>query len=194
MKIFYTDQYDKKNGGRKQSREFLKKILCDCCGLSESVEILTDSRGMRSIDEHYGIRFSITHTGNFWFCAVSEKPCGIDAELQIRIVSRPDKLAARFLTEEEQEYVQLGNADGTASQRLLYLWTRKEAYLKYTGEGLYGLHDSPSVVGAPPGTSIRTVYGEHVCISICTGAVEECCQFEFINEQVLFKTEMETEA
>ena len=169
MRIFYTDQYSgsRKDGERKRrSRFLLEKVLYDCCGIPKKAEVLSEQRGRRYIDPVYGVDFSVTHTGNFWICAVSEKRCGIDAELRTRNFSSPEKLAERFLTEAEQQYLQ-SEKSGSVSEGMLYLWTRKEAYLKYTGDGLYGLHCAPSVTDSPEGTRIRTWYGNSLCLSVC---------------------------
>lgn len=150
------------------SRILLKKVLTDFYGLSESVEIHKEKRGRRYLDRRYGVFFSITHTENYWFCSVSDGNNGIDAELLSRNISDPEGMAARFLKEPEKEYVFAGTSSKEIRERLLYLWTRKEAYLKCTGEGLYGLTRSPSVVESPEGMDLRTCFQDGLCLSICT--------------------------
>ena len=150
------------------SRSLLRKVLSDYYGLSKETEIHTEEKGRRYIDHRYGISFSITHTGNLWCCSVSGKKSGIDAELLSRHVSNPEGLAARFLTEQEKEYVLSGADKNQIRERLLILWTRKEAYLKCTGEGLYGLNRAPSVIGTPEGMDLFTCFQEGFCFSICT--------------------------
>ena len=65
-------------------------------------------------------------------CAADIHPVGVDVESV-----RPDRLAvaARFFAPEEQEMLRWSakEAQDTVFARI---WTRKEAYLKYTGEGL----------------------------------------------------------
>ena len=84
--------------------------------------------------------FSITHTQNRVFCAIieGEEPTriGIDAE----DLDRPDlsnfaDLAARWFAEGEQKRF----LQSPTKETFLRIWTRKEAYVKYTGEGLRGL-------------------------------------------------------
>ena len=84
--------------------------------------------------------FSITHTQNHVFCAIieGEEPTriGIDAE----DLDRPDlsnfaDLAARWFAEGEQNIL----FTSPTKETFLRIWTRKEAYVKYTGEGLRGL-------------------------------------------------------
>ena len=84
--------------------------------------------------------FSITHTQNHVFCAIidGEEPTriGIDAET----LGRPDfsnleEMAARWFGENEQTVF----SASPTKETFLRLWTRKEAYVKYTGEGLKAL-------------------------------------------------------
>ncbi len=71
--------------------------------------------------------FSISHTKNHVFCALSQHPIGMDAEETDRQVS--PHLARRWLSPSEQQRV-AGNGD------VLRLWVLKEAYAKLTGQGL----------------------------------------------------------
>ena len=84
--------------------------------------------------------FSITHTQNHVFCTIihGEEPLciGIDAE----DLDRPElsdfaELAARWFAEDEQKRF----LQSPTKETFLRIWTRKEAYVKYTGEGLRGL-------------------------------------------------------
>ena len=84
--------------------------------------------------------FSITHTQNHVFCAIidGEEPTriGIDAET----LGRPDfsnleEMAARWFGKNEQTVF----SASPTKETFLRLWTRKEAYVKYTGEGLKAL-------------------------------------------------------
>ena len=84
--------------------------------------------------------FNITHTQNHVFCAIieGEEPTriGIDAE----DLNRPDflnldEMVARWFGENEKSVF----LASPTKETFLRLWTRKEAYVKYTGEGLKSL-------------------------------------------------------
>jgi len=77
---------------------------------------------------------SITHSGDFVACAVSDTPVGIDLEAKREI--KPSVLA-RALTSKELEFIAESNKD--EHMEFLKFWTAKEAYVKLTGEGLAGL-------------------------------------------------------
>lgn len=77
---------------------------------------------------------SLTHTRQAAFCALSDRPLGLDGEPLDRRIS--PALAERILLPEE-----LAEYHRAADPRrcLLTFWVLKEAYVKYTGQGLPGL-------------------------------------------------------
>ena len=89
----------------------------------------------------YTCDFSITHTQNHVFCALTDGEdetmrIGIDAEdLDRPDLSNLDAMVSRWFTENEKE---IFSASPT-KENFLRIWTRKEAYSKYTGEGLRAL-------------------------------------------------------
>ena len=85
--------------------------------------------------------FSITHTQNHVFCALtdgedSSARVGIDAEdLDRPDLSNLDEMAARWFSQNEQKIF----FESPTKETFLRIWTRKEAYVKYIGEGLRAL-------------------------------------------------------
>lgn len=79
------------------------------------------------------LRFSISHTRHHVFCALSEKPIGIDAEELDRDINL--RLAEKILSPAEK-----AQFDTAADKRLALLtfWVLKEAQAKRTGDGLRG--------------------------------------------------------
>ena len=113
--------------------------------------------------------FSITHTQNHVFCAIieGEEPTriGIDAEdLGRPNFSNLDEMAARWFGENEQTVF----AASPTKETFLSLWTRKEAYVKYTGEGIRALSQIDTVALESDGNvrffDYRT---DDVIISVC---------------------------
>lgn len=78
-------------------------------------------------DELY---FNISHTDGLSFCAVGKTEMGIDAE-KIRSYNR--RIERRVLSENE---LNLLNESETREEDFFRLWTLKEAYSKFTGQGL----------------------------------------------------------
>ena len=77
--------------------------------------------------------FSISHTKHHVFCALSDRPVGLDAEEMDRKADL--RLAERILSASEKRHFDAA-ADKQAC--LLRLWVLKEAAAKLTGEGLRG--------------------------------------------------------
>lgn len=99
-----------------------------------------DENGRPFFEEHI-CDFSITHTQNHVFCALTDGEddfarVGIDAEdLDRPDLSNLEEMAARWFTENEQKAF----FASPAKETFLRIWTRKEAYSKCTGEGLRAL-------------------------------------------------------
>lgn len=82
------------------------------------------------------VHYNLSHCQNYVVLAVSEKPIGVDVEV-VREFSA--LVAQKKFTEQEVEYIAAAGREGRSMQQAFYeIWTAKEAYLKYTGEGLYG--------------------------------------------------------
>lgn len=79
--------------------------------------------------------FSITHTKTRVFCAISDRPIGIDAEDLTRRVN--PELADKILSDSERAIYD-ASAPEDKNEVLLRLWVMKEAAVKCSGEGLRG--------------------------------------------------------
>ena len=95
-------------------------------------EILVTDRG-KPYFKDCGLHFSISHTKGHVFCALSDRPIGIDAEEVDRDISL--KLAQKILSPGE-----LAQYEQSADKRLALLtfWVLKEAAAKLSGQGLRG--------------------------------------------------------
>lgn len=118
---------------REASRALLAKMYYKETG-EEMPEIGKMPRGkpyFLSGDYH----FSITHTNTQAFCALSDKPIGIDAEELTRVVN--PRLAEKILSPNEYAiYEEAEEAD--RNEILLRFWVLKEAEVKCSGLGLRG--------------------------------------------------------
>lgn len=79
------------------------------------------------------LHFSISHTKNYVFCALSDAPIGIDAEEVDRDIDL--RLAEKILSPSEKAQYDASKDKRTA---LLTFWVLKEAQAKSTGIGLQG--------------------------------------------------------
>jgi 4'-phosphopantetheinyl transferase len=129
INIYYSN--DKKD--RSDSYVFLRQTLCGYCGVDGNFRLMRTKKGKPYIEDYHDIHFSITHTGSLWMCAVSDAEIGIDAEYADRRIFREEKITERFFSEEERRYT----GEGDIRHRFLEIWTRKEAYLKLRGDGIF---------------------------------------------------------
>ncbi|MCP1102726.1 4'-phosphopantetheinyl transferase [Aequitasia blattaphilus] len=92
----------------------------------ERVEFYFNSHGKPKARQS-NLEFNLSHSGNHLLCSVSnEGAIGVDIE---RKREAPLPLMKRYFHPEEIEYV-----DG--KKKFFEIWTKKEAYVKMTGEGL----------------------------------------------------------
>ena len=98
------------------------------------------------------IHFSISHTRHFVFCALSDRPIGIDAEEADRKIDL--RLADKILSPVERQFF---DASADKRQTLLRFWVLKEASAKCSGEGLQGYPDH--TVFSPDDPRIQTISG-----------------------------------
>ncbi len=107
----------------------LRKILADMTGLPPSeLPFSTIGNGKPFFQEQ---EFNITHSGNHTYLAFSPFSIGIDAE-----IFNPDfdtqSIIDFCFSDEERALL----SDGNYLVNFYTIWTRKEALLKATGEGL----------------------------------------------------------
>jgi 4'-phosphopantetheinyl transferase len=81
------------------------------------------------------LHFNLSHSGGAGLLAMARRgPLGIDLE-KVRPVWDPQQIASRFFTEHEGRQLETV-AEQERPEAFFRLWTRKEAWLKATGEGI----------------------------------------------------------
>ena len=94
-----------------------------------------------------GVHFSLSHTKGIAVCAVADTEIGCDIELtKARKMDsqRAVKIAKRYFAPDEYEMILSDQAESFFS-----IWTRKEAYVKWTGQGFAEGFSSFSVFKLP---------------------------------------------
>lgn len=103
-------------------RYLLKQMIKELYGREELVLDFNEN-GKPYLDFCF---FSISHSGDFAVCAVSDFPVGVDIE-RMKGFKQRDKYM--LFTPMESEYVNKSDPEN----RFFTLWTRKEAYIKAKG-------------------------------------------------------------
>jgi 4'-phosphopantetheinyl transferase len=117
----------------------------------ESVDLVYGPHGKPELAPrlaHSDLRFNLSHSDDLAVYAFSVgREIGIDVEA-IRVVHDADRIAARFFSHREYEtYGALAAPDRPLA--FFNCWTRKEAFVKALGEGVYHRLDSFDVSLAP---------------------------------------------
>ncbi len=101
------------------------------------------------------LKFNLSHSGELALVAVTqERDIGVDLE-EIRLIEDADQIAEKFFSPRENETLRaLSGAEKL--EAFFHCWTRKEAYLKATGDGLARPTKSFDVTLAP-GEPVRLV-------------------------------------
>ncbi len=105
---------------------------------SEGVPILRTERG-KPYFLGAALSFSITHSGDFWICAMGKNAVGVD--LQDERSCKKESITRRFFHPAEQQFLRKANW-----QPFFLVWAAKESYVKLTGEGITGQFPHFSVV------------------------------------------------
>ena len=113
----------------------LTKALKSFPELSGSIEIVIDKNGKPYFKNCDFLHFSLSHSGSVALCALSDKKVGADVQL---IGDFNDKICKKYFSSSEAQYVFSASSQEEMAQRFFRLWSLKEAYVKMTGEGLFG--------------------------------------------------------
>ena len=126
----------------------VRAILAGYLGLPPAaVPLVRDARGKPGVADGR-LSFNVSHSGDMATCAVAAGGrVGVDIEL-VRPVSDADKLVERYFSPREaDEFLRLPAC--VKERAFLGAWTRKEAFMKATGEGMSRPLDSFEVTVAP---------------------------------------------
>ncbi len=139
MKLYF---YDKNKGHKRENtdmliRESLKNYISGHSLPSYDGQILRTELGKPYID--YPLYIGVTHTDDIVIVGIDNKAFGIDAEKSGRKMSRRDAITKKFFTANECALIE--GAEDT-DKAFLDTWVKKEAYVKFTGEGLSGMKES----------------------------------------------------
>lgn len=150
-------------------KEIAQTAACEVLGVEKSDLVFSvGSKGKPYLSSHPQFHFNISHSHNFVTVAVSDSEIGIDCE-KIRSVNL--KIAKRYFTEKEQEYI--NETEPQKNRRFFEIWTKKEAFLKKDGKGI----SIPLTSFDVTEKNIFTTEKNGFIISVCTEEKPENIKF-----------------
>ena len=168
-------------GGEHADRKLSdERILCCAALFIESGGICCEAlpsikrRGGKKpcFEKDIGIYFSVSHSGDYWACAVSKQEIGIDIQKQTGKYSRG--IAKRFFHSDEHKYLEANDFND-----FFKIWTAKESYVKFTGQGIKGFTDFSVVTDGHISEDINGVHIHFInfdpdyCLCVCAAEIIE---------------------
>lgn len=126
MKLYIITNYKKRYPELNGSK--LTDALIKTCIDKPDLEI---SRTVKGKPYCEGMHFSVSHSMDVFACVFSDENIGLDIQHKRNV--KAEKIAGRYFTDEELKLIE---EEQHEHKEFFRLWTRKEAYCKYTGEGL----------------------------------------------------------
>lgn len=133
-----VQRYRHHAGQREGAAAFLllQQALRQEYGIQDVPPFSYHANGKPYLAEFPHLHFNLSHCRTAVLCALSSRPVGVDVE-RIR-TARPDLLRYTMNLDEQQQILSSSHPDLTFTR----LWTRKEALLKLTGDGVGShMHD-----------------------------------------------------
>lgn len=146
------------------SEILIRCLLCRRTGAGfKDINIKAGKTGKPFLSDMPGFEFNISHTRNAIAAIVSDRPVGIDIE---RIRNIDIGFAQDVFTDNERAW--LNKLPEDRYTRFFSLWTKKEAFVKYTGMGLSLDLKSFDVTRGFSSDQIKTTTVNDYVISVCS--------------------------
>jgi len=121
-------------------RSTLRRILARYCELSpREIRFTYGDQGKPELATRAetGLRFNLSHSRELALCGVTrDRTIGVDVE-RVRVRSNIERIASRFFSAVENAALRTIPAE-QQREAFFRCWTRKEAYLKALGSGVFG--------------------------------------------------------
>jgi 4'-phosphopantetheinyl transferase len=165
------------------SEALLRTLICELLPIANQDIVLgKNEHGKPYLVNNPDFHFNISHTRNALAVAIGDLPVGIDIEK----CQESDQSAAKRVFN-SKEYAYIYSQETNVNLRFCEAWTRKEAYLKWTGEG-FSLDSNRNnrendVISVQV---VSTRIGQYI-ISTCSESVNINSLIIHLTEQELFK-------
>ncbi len=129
--------FDKDHKNYIAARGLLRILLSNYLNLDpEEIKFSYNKYGKPILDNDRNLKFNISHSGSKFICGITiDKSIGVDIE-KLRAVDNADEIVeSNFSESEKLEYKCI--PDRLKQKAFFAFWTRKEAYIKAIGKGLF---------------------------------------------------------
>ncbi|MBR4720559.1 MAG: 4'-phosphopantetheinyl transferase superfamily protein [Clostridia bacterium] len=134
-----------------------KRAIAEILGKRAEDLIFETKKSGKPFCKNADVEFSISHSGDYSVCAVSDKPIGIDIQ---KIVPYNEKIAKRVCSEEELAIIE---TSGDKSREFIKIWTKKEAALKRDEKSIF----SSDIKNCLIDKAVKTIEFQDYIVSIC---------------------------
>lgn len=118
-------------------------------GRPQTLTVARTEKGKPYFSNCPQIHVSPSHSGDYFICAVADFPVGADVQIHSglrketkeEMAVRLNRIAKRFFSPEEAAFLR-----EDPCERFFALWTARESYVKYTGQGIDGSFESLCVL------------------------------------------------
>ena len=124
----------------------------------QNLRIMKDLRGKPYILKA-NIYLSCSYTEGYWAFIIAKRNIGLDIE---KIKKAREEVIRKIYYDDEKRYVNLGNRN----VRFFTIWTMKEAYCKWSGDGLLGIR-KVNVLDDNSGVKFLNIRYRNLILSIC---------------------------
>ncbi len=128
-----------------------KTMLSEQSGLPFAQISLARGKDGKPFALNLPLHFSVSHSGAWVACAISQSPVGIDLE---SVRNRDLSVTKRVCSPEETDFIFADQREQL--QRFLKVWTVKEAFVKMTGVGIKALPQADYFALLPRAVCVQT--------------------------------------
>jgi len=162
------------------SELFLRFLVCDILNLeNKDLRFDIDFKGKPYLVNCESFHYNISHTRNAIVIVTSKTPIGVDVE---KIKTNNTKAMDRFFSQNELNYIRKLDRACCQERGFCEVWTKKEAYLKWSGTGLTWPLPEFDTLNFEISKMLKTVRVKDYVISICYEDNENSIFVEILDE------------
>ena len=165
------------------SEVLLRALACEALSVrNQDIQFAVNNFGKPYLLNAPSFHFNISHTRSAFVAAVGDSPLGVDIEKMNK--ADPD-VARKVFTADEYAYV--FSSDDSKDIRFNEVWTEKESYVKWTGEGWSSDPFKIDVLSEPIAFQTATLKIRGYVVSICSATMNNYSEIIQIRETELLE-------